>query len=717
MPDEAHNHGPGEAPELSPPPTGATPVPLAEPIGFGGEEAFTPRPEGAEIPESRIPSIPAGRPAELEWPQPHLKLCRINLKEGCYKIRFTPNAFVSYHGTLRVDRAGGTTRISGDLYRYRSFLPVPPPPIKAEVPWRERVALAAEPELELAAGPETALPPFLKKQIPIYPRNRYYSYLKVVGIRSSPQFTYGPCTLTLTAEEYIYTQPPTGSFNGTFPAAPGTRTVEIVLEHKTPPPVLGGPYFEGRLFEAGADKGAFTMQWVSKYFRRATLEVDTLTGAVAPQPVGTESFQSVFATAGWRLKVEYDQVNVPVPSGVTPTNCWSSSALHALMLTVRKPTTDLDKEWRLHLVVVPAKLGCGRGVMYDQIAVPREGVASFSDDGYPTSDSANFGAAANQKQRDVPRAFVRSASHEAGHGFNQIHQEQEGGADNSIMTTTPSVADVLGGPATGAPGVFPDQINLGFNDHVRHHLVHSPDIVVRPGGMTFGSGHVSTVPEADRYEFEPSELELRLQASEGRIDMGEPLRLEWTLENHAKAPIPVPSDIGVEAQHAFLSVTMPGGETKRMPSFVIRTDQVAIIDLAPGDDVVAQSHLYWSSNGFAFETPGKHAVTLRIIWNADGVPCGVTASTDVWVNYPQTPADNEAAALLLHPQVGMYVALGGGADHLHEAVARLDLAGELATGDAAPAALRGYAGLVATRATGGKARRTSSRKRASAKKS
>ena len=86
--------------------------------------------------------------------------------------------------------------------------------------------------------------------------------------------------------------------------------------------------------------------------------------------------------------------------------------------------------------------------MFDTINVPREGVASFSDDGYPTSDSSNFGPAANKKQRDVPRAFLRSATHEVTHGFNQIHQENEGGADNSIMTTSPGVADYLGG-ATG----------------------------------------------------------------------------------------------------------------------------------------------------------------------------------------------------------------------------------------------------------------------------
>jgi hypothetical protein len=90
--------------------------------------------------------------------------------------------------------------------------------------------------------------------------------------------------------------------------------------------------------------------------------------------------------------------------------------------------------------------------MFDSINVPREGVASFSDDGYPSGQSANFGTAANKKQREVPRAFLRSAAHELTHGFNQIHQENEGGADNSIMTTTPSVADSLAAHGGTFPG-------------------------------------------------------------------------------------------------------------------------------------------------------------------------------------------------------------------------------------------------------------------------
>ena len=104
------------------------------------------------------------------------------------------------------------------------------------------------------------------------------------------------------------------------------------------------------------------------------------------------------------------------------------------------------------------------------------------------------------------------------------------------MTTTPSVADVLGGPTTGAPGVFPDKINLAFNEHVRHHLVHFPDIAVRSWRDDVRLGHSSTLPQADRTYFSPAELELALEVDSSRIELGEPLPLTWTLTNRSSEP-------------------------------------------------------------------------------------------------------------------------------------------------------------------------------------
>ena len=148
--------------------------------------------------------------------------------------------------------------------------------------------------------------------------------------------------------------------------------------------------------------------------------------------------------------------------------------------------------------------------MYDQIGVPREGCASFSDDGYPTSDSSNFGTAANQKQRDVPRAFLRSATHELTHTLNQIHQEsgnRRRQLDHDDHAERGRRARRAGHRAS--PACSPIRSSSRINTTVRHHLNHMPDPVIRPGGWPFASWFPTGAPQAaDRHDFAPSELAL-----------------------------------------------------------------------------------------------------------------------------------------------------------------------------------------------------------------
>src|SRR5690348_2456402 len=210
----------------------------------------------------------------------------------------------------------------------------------------------------------------------------------------------------------------------------------------------------------------------------------------------------------------------------------------------------LDSVWNVHLLAVPAQLGCSRGVMFDSSlgadpnGIPREGSGTFSDDGYPAAEVPDgqggsfYDTAANQMQRNVPRAFLRSATHEVGHAFNQIHQNFELGVDNSIMTPTPSVAIVL-----GTAGVFPDQINLAFNDQVKGHLRHLPDPAVRPGAMDFFGSAVSAPQAADVAW--PDMLELVVTSSSGRVALGEPVTLTWTLTNRAPVAVLVPDELAV----------------------------------------------------------------------------------------------------------------------------------------------------------------------------
>jgi hypothetical protein len=667
------------------------------------------------------------------------KPCKLAFQEGCYQLAFIPTgSVVTYEGTLRVDLsapdAGADNLIvSGDLY---SKLPVHGRTDRSAIvtngngngeqvdddvtrPTSLPTTLAGA----LSAVDQPIVPELVQRpKIPVFPRDRYHSYLKVTKVSAPTQIPIGAkCEVTIVAEQFNYTQPPTGTFKGTFSSTP-SRTVTLKLSKVSAPfpfSLTGGSYYEGRLFEGTVDQGRVTLAWVSKFFRRATLEIDTLLGAVRPAPVpdgsgGTEFFDTIFAKTGWNLKVVQDQLNIPVPSGVTPTNCWSAPDLHALMTNVRNPATNLDAEWHVHLIIVPAKLGCSRGVMYDQIGVPREGCASFSDDGYPVSDSSNFGSAANMKQRDVPRAFLRSATHEVTHTLNQIHQEQETSADNSIMTTTPSVADVLGGPATGEPGVFPDQIKLVHNSTVRNHLNHMPDPVIRPGGWPFASWFPTGAPQAsDRYDFALSELDLTIKTDSQRIALGQPLRIEWMLTNASGVPLRVPNDISIEA--LFATITVIDGEGRERPfrPFAIVCEHSKLRTLEAGESVSASSRLFWSTEGFAFQRPGRYYVNVAVSWSAQGVLVGVQNQIEVFVDYPITPADNQAADLVLHPEVGKWVALGGNAYHLPEACRRLvalsdtmEAAGtnkaramSIGAGDgiARPSVFDGFAGLLPDR--------------------
>jgi hypothetical protein len=113
--------------------------------------------------------------------------------------KYRPNSELHiYNGTLCVNRSvGNATTISGHYYQFLNPIYGPPS--------------------TFSDLPENVTVPHIALQIPIphipfgilvYPRNRYYAYLKVLGIRINNRL--GKCNLVLTVE------PPVGSFDGTF---------------------------------------------------------------------------------------------------------------------------------------------------------------------------------------------------------------------------------------------------------------------------------------------------------------------------------------------------------------------------------------------------------------------------------------------------------------------------------------------------------------------
>jgi hypothetical protein len=600
---------------------------------------------------NRIELDPTKVPLPFPW-----KMCSTTLRQGCYTISFVPNGAslfsTRYRGTLRVESFPGGVRMSGDLYTYRLLndLILEQPVQIFERPVFDRADLASDVATD---GGGT---------IPIYRRRSYHSYLEGTDAKLFKLVPKGTdcCKFTLYFDEFVYNHPATG-FSGSFANAP-TRSVRWVMEKTSTPHLYTGGAYVGNTYI-----GSVSIRWVTPHYRRAHLRVHRLDGADTPDPVGTTHFRSIFGDVGWDLSVS-DGGTISLPAslaGIDINACWSRANLHTLMASVAGyDPAELDSVWRVHMVAVPATMNCGRGVMFDSSSgadpnsVPREGTATFSHDGYPTTDApdgmggSHFDGATDEQQRNVPRAFLRSAAHEVGHAFNQIHQSFEGGNDNSIMTTTPSVATVL-----GTAGTFPDDINLAFNDTVKQHLRHLPDPAVRPGAMDFFGFAVNAPEAADVAWLETADVTIDLTSD--RIHLGQPIRATFTLVNTGEAAIPVPATLDLESLTVRLSVTAPNGEiTFLRPSEIHACPRVGIKRLEPGEKVSGSATLFWGREGFAFESPGRHVVEAIVLWELAAVPVGASGTREVFVRYPISGDDNEVAALLLHPDVGRAVGAG-----------------------------------------------------------
>ena len=591
---------------------------------------------------------------------PQLLTCKTTLKEGCYTISYVPNTTKTifgprYAGTLRVENlGGGSIRFSGDLYSAPFLIVAHPNPPIATLDRVERIRMAAQDTLHDSAATDSG------GVIPIRARKNYYSYLKgkaanLTSIRLPGQ----PCSFSLDFDEFKYNQPASG-FSGSFPAAP-TRSLRFSLASTATPDL-----YTGKLLTGTTELGSLSIQWISPNFRRATLQIYRLNGADNPPSSvpksggGTEDFGSVFNSVNWDLSFSFVG-DIPLPPALVgvqdPNQCWSQANCATLMSSIPGyNAADLDNMWRVYLIAIPAKLGCSRGQMFDTGSgnpdgIPREGSVTNSRDGYPTADSTHFGVAQNGLQKDFPRAFLRSASHEVGHAFNQIHQEFEGGADNSIMTTTPSVADVLFSQGKS----FPNDIILGFNATVRRHLVHLPDPAVRPGAIDFFGAAVNG-PQADEIAW-PNELTLTTAADNPSLALGEALALSWTLTNNGPSSAAVPTKLDIESLTARVSVTDSNGNTV----FLRPAEQHACVhnplrELKPGEKATGGANVYWGRDGFTFSRPGRYTVDVTVMWQISGMWVAASAETAVWVSFPASDEDNRVASLMLHPEVGRAVA-------------------------------------------------------------
>ena len=103
---------------------------------------------------------------------------------------------------------------------------------------------------------------------------------------------------------------------------------------------------------------------------------------------------------------------------------------------------------------------------------------------------------------------------------------------------------------------------------------------------------------------------------------------------------------------ASMVITDPAGTQRPFRAYVILCDNVKLGEMSPGGTVSASYRVFWSWDGYALPRPGHYRVSVAVSWSAQGVPVGVEQGIDVFIEFPTTASDNQAAGLVLNTEVG-----------------------------------------------------------------
>lgn len=613
--------------------------------------SFPPLPDPLPpFPEPPIPQPlphPYPYPEAIPYPKPWPPFILRSLRCGCYLVNYKPNgsALVTYDGTLRVECHTSGRTASGDLYQ-RPVIWLPFPGIPSTT-WKA----------VLLAGPNPA------SGIPILSRSRYRYYLRVTQILE--YFTLSN-SFTLGFEMWRFTKSSGGWSTGGTWTNEGAFTALMTWQSAPSGYPSSGDYLAGDVKNSSNTVvGRLTMGWVSQHLRRATIEIDRVSQSETPINNGAGStWATIGGGIGWDITVDESDSNVTEPSGQS----WSDAECHAAMLA-RRDASNLDAEWRYHVLCVRRLDSTERGIMYDAYGgdsnnVPREGCAISSH--WTIPNTAEWGFVQGVRFGAATAPYFRTAVHETGHAMGLYHNT----ADNGFMNTTNVIASNSLSP--GSPA-FPNNVQWSFNAEDAKRLRHMPDIYVRPGGTPFGTSYASTPISPADLGAEVEGLDLQVTPLIGSVPIGAPVRVNIELTNVSDGPIEAPSTLNMKNGLVKGMVINPAGGVRAFSPLLLCMEDHPVAPLNPKQSVRHSITLLRGAQGSLFPMPGVHRIVVEVHWDSGDFEASVTGEANIMVTPAVDDAHAQAALKVLStPDALLTLALGG--DHLPDGIQAIQTA-------------------------------------------